>query len=193
MDIKWFVGIDEAGRGSLAGPLSFGAVAVRLDDLSALSGVKDSKRMAPRVRENWHERLVSNDKVHTLYGEVGQDKIDKYRMGKVIPYGSRAIAKRMFNKLGADENKVLVLLDGSLEAPYWMRQMTIIDGDDMVSVISAASVIAKVRRDRAMRTLHCRYPKYGFNRHKGYGTKVHREAIRQHGPSEIHRKSFTLL
>lgn len=190
---KWIIGIDEAGRGPLAGPLSFGAVAMRADALAVLEGIKDSKKLTERAREKWHEDLTGAEGVVTLYGDISVKKIDEFRMGKVIAVGSRALARRMLETLGVSEDEALFLLDGSLEAPRGFRQMSIIDGDAQVDIIAAASVVAKVRRDRAMRTLHCKYPEYGFNRHKGYGTKGHRDAIRQYGPTPVHRRSFTLL
>ena len=193
MTKKWVVGIDEAGRGPLAGPLSFGAVAMRPDALSLLEGIKDSKKLTERAREQWHEALVSAAEVVAIYGEVNVQNIDALKMGKVVGLGSRAIAKQMVRELGSPIEDVLILLDGGLVAPNSYRQVSIIDGDDQVPIIAAASVIAKVRHDRAMRTLHCQYPQYHFNRHKGYGTKTHRDAIRQFGPSPEHRKSFTLL
>ena len=189
----WIVGIDEAGRGPLAGPLSFGAVAIRPDAEGLLEGIRDSKQLTERAREKWHERLVSADAVATLYGEIPVEKIDAFTIGKVISAGSRSMAKRMLALLAVDKAKVMFYLDGSLTAPSDYSQESIIGGDASVPVIGAASVVAKVRRDRMMRELHCRYPQYGFNRHKGYGTKYHREMIATHGPSPEHRKSFTLL
>lgn len=192
-EIRWLVGIDEAGRGPLAGPLSFGAVALRPQHLGMLEGIQDSKRLTDRARERWHEDLATADEMVTLYGEVDTEKIDAFRMGRVIVAGSYAIAKQMLGMLDAPPADVLFLLDGGLRAPTALRQVSIIDGDAQLPIIAAASVVAKVRRDRAMRRLHCRYPQYGFSRHKGYGTKVHRAAIEQHGPSPVHRRSFRLL
>lgn len=192
MAVKWIVGIDEAGRGPLAGPLAFGAVAIRpgADDL--LDGIRDSKKLTERAREQWHERLSGERAIVPLYGEIPVEKIDEFKMGKVIAAGSRSIARRMLQLLEGNKDDVMFYLDGSLRAPDDFRQESIVGGDASVPVIGAASVVAKVRRDRVMRELHCRYPMYGFNRHKGYGTKYHRERIREFGPSPEHRKSFTL-
>ena len=192
MNTKWIVGIDEAGRGPLAGPLSFGAVAIRPDADDLLDGIRDSKKLTERAREQWHERLAGQQAIVPLYGEIPVEKIDVFNMSKVIAAGSRSIARRMLELLGGNTDEVMFYLDGSLRAPDGFRQESIIGGDASVPVIGAASVIAKVRRDRVMRQLHCTYPMYGFNRHKGYGTKYHRERIGEFGPSPHHRRSFTL-
>ena len=191
--VEWLVGIDEAGRGSLAGPLAFGAFAIRPDALAVLEGIKDSKQLSEKAREQWHERLLLLTDTVAIYGEVSSEKIDEHRMGRVIASGSRAIAKRMLISLGVDTADALFMLDGTLAAPDSFRQVSVIDGDMQLPVIAAASIVAKVRRDRAMRTMHCSYPQYGFNRHKGYGTVSHRAAIAAHGATVVHRKSFTLL
>ena len=189
---EWLIGIDEAGRGSLAGPLAFGAVAMRPSTLSLLDGIRDSKKLSLKKRVLWYETLMASEKVTALYGEVASDLIDTHRMGEMLDAGANAIAKRIASLLDAPRDRIFILLDGTLTAPAEFRQMSVIDGDNQLRIVAAASIIAKVKRDRTMRTLHCFYPDYGLNRHKGYGTEAHRWAIREHGPVSVHRRSFRL-
>lgn len=192
--IRWVVGVDEAGRGPLAGPVSVAAIAVRADRYSTklpmFDGVRDSKKLTEHARNEWYGRLKQLEKkrhVRSAVSLVGNTIIDK----KGIMYAVRLGVLRSLRKLNIPPSSASVLLDGSLYAPEeWINQNTIVRGDDRVQIISAASVLAKVRRDRRMSRLAQRYPAYGLEIHKGYGTKDHIRALRQAGLSEIHRHSF---
>ena len=188
---KIIVGIDEAGRGPLAGPMVIAAVAV-LGSRSGsptskgrsdfLKGIRDSKKLTRLGRERWYRMLKK--KAICQYVSVSARSIDRDGISRAA---REAIAK-LLKKFSARAD--LVLLDGSLYAPPEYKQKTIIKGDEKIPLVAAASIIAKVTRDRKMRTLHIKYPRYNFAQHKGYGTRAHFAAIRKHGLSEIHRKTF---
>ena len=184
---KYIIGIDEAGRGPLAGPMVIAAVAVFGSPSSSwrsdfLEGIRDSKKLTRRGRERWYR--VLKKKAACQYVSVSARSIDQ----NGISWAAREAIARLLKKFSASPN--LVLLDGSLYAPPKYKQKTIIKGDEKIPLIAAASIIAKVTRDRKMCALHKKYPHYNFAQHKGYGTRAHMAAIRRHGLSDIHRRSF---
>lgn len=185
------MGIDEAGRGPLAGPVAVGVVAVPARfDLGLLDGVRDSKQMSALGREIWFERLRVLEQKHGLQYSVqfsSAQFIDTYG---IVPAVRAAIA-RALRALETPPLHSRVLLDGALRAPkQFVDQTTIIKGDETEPLISLASIAAKVKRDRLMHRLAFKYPQYGFEVHKGYGTKMHREALIKHGLCDVHRRSF---
>ncbi len=189
--MKYLIGIDEAGRGPLAGPVSVGAVRISPDfDWSQIEGVRDSKKLSEKVREKIFERAVElrqSDALRFAVCTSSASYIDKYG---IVPAIKRALAETLA-RLDADPRECAVLLDGSLKAPLeYENQKTIVRGDDSEPVISLASVMAKVMRDRLMRRIAPRYPSYEFTVHKGYGTSGHLKEIAQFGLSDIHRTSF---
>lgn len=199
--IKYLVGIDEAGRGPLAGPVAVGAVCVPLSRngralhplLSARGrrgNVKDSKQLSEIVRERCFREIQEAKKEGTFSFSsafVGSAYID--RCG--IVSGVRLGIRRSLRKLSLNPQECLVFLDGSLCAPIeFVFQKTIIRGDTIEPIIALASIVAKVTRDRKMRRLAKLYPAYGFEKHKGYGTRAHYEAIRQNGACPLHRRNF---
>jgi ribonuclease HII len=191
MGFKYLIGIDEAGRGPLAGPVAIGAVLVSAHfDKKNLKGVRDSKKLTPEAREEWYKKLRSwkkEGRVEYAVSLVGSHIIDT----KGISYAIRKGIYNCLKRFGVKEVECSILLDGSLKAPKkYLKQRTIIGGDDKVKLISLASIAAKVRRDRHMTRLAKKYPAYYFHIHKGYGTLAHRQLIKKHGPSEIHRRSF---
>ena len=169
--MKWLVGIDEVGRGPLAGPVCIGLCVIPDTKSSLLwrtiKGARDSKQLTSTERNFW-------------YGEAK----------KISPAIKLAVKKSFYkSKLKPDECRVL--LDGSLYAPSeFKNQTTIIRGDATEPIISLASIIAKVRRDNLMNKLAKKYPLYGFESNKGYGTKDHIKALQIHGPCPIHRASY---
>lgn len=190
---KFVVGIDEAGRGPLAGPVSVGAVAVPSDfDLSLLKGVRDSKQLSGDEREEWFQKLPLLQE-HGLMWNVQFSSAHMIDTNGIV----RAIRDALYRALEAlelDPRTVHILLDGSLYAPKeYVFQRTIIKGDQTEPLISLASIAAKVERDRHMIKLAKKYPLYKFDVHKGYGTKLHREALMQFGPCHIHRRTFCKL
>jgi len=191
--IGYLIGVDEAGRGPLVGPVSVAAVAVRATAAKTnkiFRGVRDSKKLSEKQREEWFKKLKDFEKtgvLKTASSFSGAKTIDE----KGITAAVRRAVARVLKKLEIDSRKCQVLLDGSLRAPaYFENQETIIRGDDRIPIIAAASIIAKVSRDRRMKRYAKKFPGYGFEVHKGYGTKAHYAAIKKLGPSEIHRKSF---
>jgi ribonuclease HII len=184
------IGIDEAGRGPLAGPVSVGAARIPTGfNKKFLKGIKDSKQLTEAERELWYALALEAKKKGELdfaVSLVSETVID----ARGISYAIRLGIKRCLKKLKANE-KDQVFLDGGLKAPVeFIHQKTVIKGDEKIPLISLASIAAKVTRDRYMKKLSEKYPQYSFHIHKGYGTRMHREAIRAHGPSSIHRKSF---
>ena len=187
-NFKFIVGIDEAGRGPLAGPVCVGAVGAKLknknEKLKILEGIKDSKKLSAKKREGWFKILLENPEFECHHIFVSNEMIDKFGIRKAVIYG----VEKVLEKFARQPD--LVLLDGSLYAPEKYEQETVIKGDEKIPLIAAGSIIAKVSRDRVMMNMHEKYPEYCFNEHKGYGTKKHFEKIIKHGFCEIHRKTF---
>ena len=188
------LGVDEEGRGPLAGPVSVGVVAVPegFDVMKEFPGVADSKKLSEKRREKVFQmleaRVALGDAHYTVEFESAET-IDN----EGIAIAVRRALWRGVNKLAPDSSFVHVLLDGSLKAPPEYSQETIINGDELVPLISLASIAAKVTRDRLMLDFAKKYPLYGFEKHKGYGTKEHYEMLKKHGLCDIHRKSFIHL
>jgi len=194
---KLAIGVDEAGRGPLAGPVMAAAVAIVLPvasrdfaDLSVI--VRDSKEMAPAAREAAYRRIIRHKNLVCASAAVGEKIIDKINILEASKLAmARAVGrvkKRMANEIGA--RGVICLIDGnfSIKIPY--KQKSIIGGDAKVFCVAAASIVAKVRRDRLMKRIARLYPAYDFARHKGYGTKKHLAAIGKHGLCPVHRRTF---
>jgi ribonuclease HII len=187
---EYLIGVDEAGRGPLAGPVAVGVVAVPLgfDVLREFPEVKDSKLLSGQKREIIFDLVEKRITAGDLQASVrlsGNSYIDRYGI-------TRAVRKALWSgvrSLSTPEHSV-VLLDGLLRAPKEYTQRTIIKGDFRVPVIALASILAKVTRDRVMERLSEQYPEYGFEQHKGYGTLNHRRAIKRYGVTDIHRVSF---
>lgn len=187
---KWHIGIDEAGRGPLAGPVSVGAVMLRYDfDFSIFKNLKDSKKLSESRREEFlsiMNKLVTQKKIKYSVMLVSSKIIDK----KGISYAIRFSIESLLKKLDPKTNDTKIFLDGSLKAPEIFTQETIIKGDEKIPAISLASIAAKVTRDQYMMKISKKYPHFNFHVHKGYGTKAHIQAIKEHGPSDLHRKSY---
>ena len=175
-------GIDEAGRGPLAGPVSVAAV-VLPEDYSH-SVLNDSKQLSKRQREDLYEEITSDERIDWASALVEAPEIDEINILKATWAGMR----RAFLKL--DPAADIALIDGKPIKGFPTEHRALVKGDSLSLSIAAASIIAKVERDRLMMEYAEKYPEYGFERHKGYGTKAHREALREHGPCPIHRRSF---
>ena len=236
--MKYVIGIDEVGRGPIAGPVAVGVFllcepiepiesrksckpckpceasaasetdrkAVRKLLRQTFPKVKESKQLSEKSREAWFSIIESAraaGKIDFAVSFQSEKSIDKYGISfcikKCIADGLAKItgvgaAGRPFSRGFAPDfhpDNFLILLDGGLKAPdHFHNQKTIIHGDDRESIIALASIVAKVTRDRRMRVLAKRYPDYGFEEHKGYGTKAHYATIKKHGLSPIHRRSF---
>lgn len=189
--VKYIVGVDEAGRGPLAGPLAVGAVAwpISYSFQERFADIRDSKQLSVLRREYFFKELREEELRGMIISSrafIPPGMIDACGMTKALRLG----VARALEKLCLDISAVRVVLDGSLFAPLEYAQETIIRGDETVPIISAASVIAKVSRDRRMVRIAKKYPQYEFEKHKGYGTRAHYEALRKHGVSPVHRKLF---
>jgi len=192
------IGIDEAGRGALAGPVVVAAVAVpkffksKQKDLPLL---KDSKNMSAPHRELWYEYLKGHPLVYISASRVYQGPIDDTNIAKAANIAASRAYGRLARALDLLDNTSLnVLLDGGLYLGQTrhinVESKTIIRGDQARVSIKLASIVAKVRRDRYMVRLHERYPEYNLKSHKGYGTKEHFRALERHGIADIHRLTY---
>ncbi|MBI3103765.1 ribonuclease HII [Candidatus Daviesbacteria bacterium] len=178
-------GMDEVGRGSFAGPVCVGAV-IFPKDCVAIEGIADSKLLKPKQREKLESR-IKNQAICWGVSEVSVSIINKVGIGKATQMAFRKALRLL--SVQAD----YVLVDAFyIKQLNRKRQKAVKDGDTICASISAASIIAKVHRDKLMKKLSKKYPQYGFGKHKGYGTKRHQEAIKKYGLSRIHRKSFNL-
>lgn len=189
--MKFIIGVDEAGRGPLAGPVAVGIVhaPAGFDIERNFPGVNDSKQLSEKERERIFGLLKAQDKVDWCVRYASHGVIDT----KGISYGVRAAIARGVRLLAPSPAGVRVLLDGSLHAPEEYMQETIIGGDASVPIISLASIAAKVSRDRLMRRLARTYPEYLFEQHKGYGTALHYQMLEKYGPCAIHRRTYLHL
>lgn len=179
--------MDEAGRGPFAGPVVASAVILTADQAQALvaQGLRDSKKMTPLRREKVFSAMMEM-KVLWAAQAASVERIDRINILNATLWAMGSAIHRLPGALFDG-----VIVDGDREIPgLKVPQQVVPKGDDLYPQISAASVIAKVLRDRIMVTLDGLYPGYGFASHKGYGTKAHREAMESLGPSPIHRKSF---
>ncbi|MBI5277840.1 MAG: ribonuclease HII [Burkholderiales bacterium] len=174
-------GVDEAGRGPLAGPVV--AAAVILDDARRIRGLADSKVLTPLAREKLFDQIREKS-LCCAVGEASVDEIDTLN----ILQATLLAMKRAVEGLRLKPAKVLV--DGNRLPRLEVLCEAIVDGDAKVKAISAASIVAKVTRDRMLAQMHDEFPQYGFASHKGYGTPEHLEALRVHGPCVHHRKYF---
>jgi ribonuclease HII len=179
-------GIDEAGRGAWAGPVSAAAVILLPDPslMETLRGVCDSKLMTPLARETWAPHIKASALAWGV-GFASAQEIDKFG---IVP-ATKLAAVRALENLWPDYLLTDYLVFRELELP----QTALIKGDRLSLSISAASILAKTARDAHMRELDEKYPGYGLARHKGYGTRIHQQAIQELGLCEIHRKSFSIL
>ncbi len=175
-------GIDEAGRGALAGPVV--AAAVVLPENFRHRKLKDSKQLAPDLREIIYEELISNETITWAIGVADHLEIDRINILRATHQAMRAAVESLS---GPPEH---VLIDGLPVTPFPFPQTAIVEGDCLSLSIAAASVIAKVTRDRMMRDFCARFSEYCFSQHKGYGTALHLTKLHEYGPCPIHRRSF---
>jgi len=192
------VGLDEAGRGPLAGPVTAAAVMVRqfsifnfqfskkskIQNLE-LTDIRDSKKLSARRREEWYGFLTSHPDIKWSVGLASEKEIDRLN----ILAATKLAMKRALANLAIKPDQLL--LDGNfLLEELSVSQTAVVRGDEKIVSCAAASIIAKVTRDRLMLRYHKKYPQYGFDHHKGYGTRQHFRAIKKHGPCVLHRRSF---
>ncbi len=189
--MKYLIGIDEVGRGPIAGPVAVGTF-VLLDPKARkiFREVKESKQLNEKSREKWFA-IINEAKRAGLVDFCVTFQSEKIIDNKGLSYAIKTALSKSLLALKIDPKSVTVLLDGGLKAPLeYNDQKTIIKGDEKEMVIALASITAKVLRDRKMIKLGKKYPDYGFEIHKGYGTKKHYDAIKKYGLLKEHRRSF---
>ncbi len=185
----FIAGVDEAGRGPLAGPVVAAAVAFERESLEnggakEFAGLTDSKALSEKKRDGFFDQLINCPFAHTAFAVIEPEEIDVIN---ILQATWKAMALSLS---GLDRMPELALVDGNPVRGLPCTSQSIVKGDAKSLSIAAASIIAKVTRDRMMLKLDAKHPKYGFASHKGYGTKAHLEAIHKHGPLPCHRKTF---
>ncbi len=186
--VKFIIGVDEVGRGPLAGPVAVGVAMATRATIRKFKKIKESKQLSRIQREEWYKKICApKSGIQFAVSFVSAQMIDRRGVNPAIHKAALCGLK----KLSPNPKNVRVLLDGGLRAPAeFMNQATIIRGDAKETIIAIASVVAKVERDRLMLRMHKKYSAYGFDRHVGYGTALHMAAIKKYGMSPIHRRSF---
>lgn len=188
---KYIVGVDEVGRGPVAGPVCVCAAAVTkgFDLKKELPGLTDSKKLSEKKREEIFlqiEDLRENRDIAYALSYQDAAVIDT----RGIEFAINTAVEESIAELKIKTSESFVYLDGKLKAPSKYKQKTVVRGDSLIPSISLASVIAKVHRDAVMQLECPKFPEYGFSTHKGYGTKAHISAIKKHGLTPLHRKTF---
>jgi len=186
-----FAGVDEAGVGPVAGPVIAAAVVFdfrkkvfQQKRQSWTREVNDSKKLSPKIREELLKFIIK----HAVTFGIGRSDVSEIDEMNILQSRLAAMKRAIF-KLKVKPR--LVLIDGNRVIPRLkIEQRTMVRGDEKVFSIAAASILAKVTRDNVLKNLHKKFPQYGFDRHKGYGTQFHFEMIQKHGPCDIHRKTF---
>lgn len=195
--MEYLIGIDEVGRGPLAGPVLVSAVALPKTFYFPrnFGPLKDSKQLTKLKREEWFHYFINHKAIHVSVARVYPAQIDKTNISRAANRAAFLALNRLL-KQKTQLKKSPIILDGGLylknkkESEGICGAKTVVRGDEKYPAVMAASIVAKVMRDRYMKNLAKKYPGYGLEVHKGYGTKFHREAIRKMGLSSIHRVSF---
>lgn len=197
---EYLVGIDEAGRGPLAGPVAIGTSCISKQNSTKIfsilkkAGLNDSKQVKESDREKLYELLLQFKKEKLLDFEVSLISVDIISK-KGISYAIQLGIEKNLKKQQAKPEEIILELDGALKIPQgnWKKSSVIIKGDSIKPSIMIASIVAKVTRDRHMKKLSKKYPQYGFEIHKGYGTQKHHDLIKKHGLSKVHRVEWCKL
>jgi ribonuclease HII len=176
-------GIDEAGRGAWAGPVVAAAVILNLPEASSLREVNDSKQLSPRQRDQLYQIVID----HCLAYGVGQGSVEEIDAIGILP-ATRLAMTRAVEALSPQPDALII---DAVRLPHVPKPQAVFNFADSISLsVAAASILAKVTRDRLMIELDAQYPAYRFARHKGYGTQIHQAALQSVGPCQIHRTSF---
>lgn len=192
------IGVDEAGRGPLAGPVFAAAAAIKnpfcrdVEWRYLLKSVNDSKKIGAKKREIVYQKIICHPNIVWASAFVGNKLIDKINILQASKLAMERAVKKLKKRIGGQigDDKIICLIDGNFAIKIPHPQKPIIGGDGKVFCIAAASIIAKVQRDCFMEKMDKLYSAYGFTRHKGYGTKQHLAAIKKHGDCPIHRRTF---
>ncbi|MCL5004689.1 MAG: ribonuclease HII [Patescibacteria group bacterium] len=204
---KYIIGIDEVGRGCLAGPVTVAATLLNIrppQGLRSCGGrkltLRDSKKLSAKQREAWFD-FIKQQKISFAVASVSPKIIDKINISQAANLAAKNAVRRLIKNSKLRIQNCKFYLDGGLYLPKSiilnskfciLNSTTVVKGDEKIPAISFASIVAKVHRDKLMKRLHKKYPRYGFIRNVGYGTKEHIKAIRKFGSSPIHRKSFKI-
>ena len=180
-EIKVICGVDEAGRGPLMGPVVAAACILPAD--TVINGLDDSKKLSEKKREKLFD-IITEKAIAYCVASASVEEIEELN----ILNAAMLAMKRAIEGLSVKAD--FALIDGNCSRGFNIPTKTVVGGDAKVPSIAAASILAKVTRDRLCYEYDKEYPEYGFDKHKGYGTKVHMEALRKHGPSPVHRPSF---
>ena len=181
---RYIAGVDEVGRGPLAGPVVCAAVIMPLDDSQIIEGVDDSKKLSEKKRELLSEQIKSRAICYTII-EIDEKTIDEINILEATKLGMKRALERL--EISPDT----VLTDGNMTLDIPFPQRSVVHGDALSYSIGAASIIAKVYRDKLMDEYANTYPQYGFEKNKGYGTAAHIAGIKEYGLCPIHRRTFT--
>jgi ribonuclease HII len=196
---KVVVGLDEAGRGPLAGPVVAAAVALnqkskiknqneKLKFKNLLKKIRDSKKLTPPKRKELYQQIIKCPFIKWGIGKVSEKVIDKINIFEATKLAMKKAIESLKKKL---KRKVdFLILDGNFKIDLEIPQKSIVKGDEKVLSCAIASIITKVTRDKIMEKYAKKFPEYGFEKHKGYGTKFHLKMLKKYGPCKIHRKSF---
>ncbi len=179
MNWHQIIGVDEAGRGPLAGPVVAAAVILS----APIEGLTDSKKLSEKKRVQL-ANIIQQEALYFHYGEASVEEIDSLN----IHHATLLAMKRAIEPL--IPHGEMALIDGKFAPNISLKTQTLVQGDLLHASISAASILAKVARDEQMLQFEMQFPQYGFAKHKGYGTAIHLQALMEHGPCPIHRKSF---
>jgi ribonuclease HII len=200
---SFIIGVDEVGRGPLAGPVTVCGVLITSNfdprRINKRNPLRDSKKLSKLQRDKWFSCIKKEKNILFSLKSVSPGVIDRINITRSANRAATRVVKELCEKIKHDKSHIYVYLDGGLHIekktldsinipPGHIK--TVIKGDEKIPAISLASIIAKVKRDTYMDRLHEKYPNYGFDVHKGYGTKKHRRAIQRYGPSKAHRLTF---
>ena len=199
----WIIGIDEVGRGPLAGPVTVCGVIIsskfNVRRMNRKTPLKDSKKLSQLQREAWFFAIKKEKNISYSLKSVSPALVDKINITRSANRAATRVLEELYKKVKFNKLRTYVYLDGGLHIEKKTLETlgiplghvkTVIKGDEKIPAISLASIVAKVKRDAYMGRLHLKYPKYGFDAHKGYGTEKHRKAIKRYGPSKVHRLTF---
>ena len=191
---KIIIGLDEVGRGALSGSVTAAAVSVQkfsIFNQQFLKELKDSKKLSPKKREKIFKMLGNLSGVEWGIGRVSEKIIDKINVLQATKLAMERAIDNLMSKNKKQNAKVdFLLIDGNFSINLNIPQKSIVKGDEKIFLIKLASIIAKVSRDKSMLRYHKQYPQYRFDKHKGYGTRLHFKMLKKYGPCKIHRRSF---
>jgi len=200
---KRIVGLDEAGRGALSGPVVAAAVMIEISNFQfpiskqfpisnfQFSKIKDSKKLSPKQREIFYKIITRVPFIKWGIGRVSEKVIDRINILEATKLAMKKAVKKIIpNSQFPIPKRIFLILDGNMKLNLKVPQKSIVKADEKVISCAVASIIAKVYRDRIMRKYNKKYPQYNFVQHKGYGTKEHFKMLKKYGPCKIHRRSF---